>query len=150
MSEGSKADQDAGIRLTADIAAVVNGAAGRRLPLAVSYVDGEGKPHLSLRGTVQVHAEDQLALWSRHPGLPAAIDGNPHVALLYHDLANRTYLEFTGRAHVADDPQVRDRVFDNSPPNEQAVDPERTGVAIVVDVDSVRGRLPSGRVEMAR
>jgi hypothetical protein len=138
------------VRLTDDIAAAVNGAATRGVPLAVAYVDGNGLPHLSIRGTVQVHGDDELALWARSAGMPDAVRVNPNVALLYQDLANHTFYQFTGRAHVDDDPAIRDAVFENSPEREQAQDPQRSGAAIVVALDAVRGRGPSGLVQMAR
>ena len=138
------------IHLNEDIANAVNGAVTRGVPITVAYVDHEGHAQLSLRGTVQVHTDDQLALWARSQGLPAAIGANPHVALLYQDVANSTFYQFKGRAHVDSDATVRDAVFDRSPQRERAQDPERAGTAIIIEVDSVRGRGPSGIVQMAR
>jgi catechol 2,3-dioxygenase-like lactoylglutathione lyase family enzyme len=138
------------VGLTGDLAAAVNDAASRGVPLAVAYVDGDGLPHLSIRGTVQVHGDAELALWARSPGMPDALRVNPNVALLYQDLANHTFYQFTGRAHVDHDPAARDAVFENSPEREQAQDPQRSGAAIVVAVDSVRGRGPAGFVQMLR
>ena len=51
---------------------------------------------------------------------------------------------------VDEDPHVRDVVFDNSPEREQSIDPDRLGVAVVVDVDHVQGRLADGPVNMTR
>jgi hypothetical protein len=136
------------VHLTGEIASAVDGAAVRGVPLSIVYVDGSGRPHLSLRGTVQVHAEDQLALWARSRGLPDALASNPNVALLYQDLAQRTFYQFSGRGRVVSGPEERNRVFDNSPEHERARDPEREGTAIVIDVDAVHGRGPGGRVEM--
>jgi catechol 2,3-dioxygenase-like lactoylglutathione lyase family enzyme len=138
------------IQLTADIAAAVNAAGTRGVPVAVAYVDDRGRPQLSLRGTVQVFSDDQLALWARSRGLPEAIRANPNVALLYQDLANGTFYQFSGRAQVDTDPTVRDTVFHNSAEREQAYDPKRAGSAVVVAVDSVQGRGPGGSVRMVR
>jgi len=91
------------VHLLGPIAAAVDGAFDRGLPMAIAYVDGTGRPHLSLRGTLQVLSDD-----------------------------------------------VRNRVFDASPEREQAHDPDRKGTAVVIDVDSVRGRGPDGMVVMAR
>ena len=65
-------------------------------------------------------------------------------------LAARTFLQIQGRGRVDDDPHVRDVVFDNSPEREQSIDPDRLGVAVVVDVDHVQGRLADGPVNMSR
>ena len=45
---------------------------------------------------------------------------------------------------------MRDVVFDDGPEREQAVDPERRGAAVIVDVDRVQGRLPDGAINMER
>ncbi len=138
------------VHLSGELAATINSAAARRTPIAVSYVDDAGRPQLSLRGTVQVYGVDQLALWARSPGLPRALAVNPHVALLYEDWANRTLYSFTGRGRPDADPAVRDRVFENSYGPEQAQDPGRAGTAVIIEVDTVRGRGPGGVVMMAR
>jgi hypothetical protein len=138
------------IELTDPIIATINGAAERRAPMAVAYVDPLGQPQLSPRGTVQVYGPDQLALWARSRGLPDALAVNPRVALLYQNLPDRTIYQFTGRARPVDDASFRDWVFDHSPPHEQAQDPERTGTALLVELDLVRGRSDDGPVIMAR
>jgi hypothetical protein len=75
---------------------------------------------------------------------------NPQIALLYLDLTARTHLRFNGRARVETDPAIRDQIFEGSPVREQAQDPNRRGIAIVIDLDLVRGITPSGPVSMAR
>jgi hypothetical protein len=140
------------INLSSEIVDALASAMDDRHPVDVAYVDADGRPHLSLRGTVQVFSPDQLALWARSPGLTAGIAGNPHVALLYQNLSLElpvVYM-FSGRARIDDDEAVREKVFTNSPEREQGVDPERKGVAVIIDLDTVAGRGPSGRLNMAR
>jgi general stress protein 26 len=142
-----------GITLTDEIVRRVNSALADRKPLAVSYVDQDGHPHLSLRGSTHVHAPDQLALWVRRAGsgLARAIAANPALALLYRDADTRTTYVFSGRARVVDDEDVRDAVFRASPEVEQDHDPERAGVAVLVDLDSVTGGTVGGtQVSLAR
>ena len=103
-----------------------------------------------MRGTVQVHGADRLALWNRGPGLPDSVTMNPQIALLYLDLTARTHLRFNGRARVETDPTIRDQIFERSPRGEQAQDPNRRGIAIVIELDLVRGITPTGPVIMAR
>jgi len=138
------------IELSAELAALLGAALDEGHPVAVTYVDPEGKPHLSLRGTVQVLSSSQLAMWCRSSGLPDGIATNPNVALLYQNLDKVEFYVFTGRARVDDDEAVRQQVFAGSPAREQAIDPDRKGAAVVVDIDSVTGRGPSGRVHMQR
>jgi hypothetical protein len=129
-------------------APVVDGALANGTPMIAAYVDADGQPHLSFRGTVQVLDRDHLAMWARDPdaGMPTTVPASPRVAVWYHDPATRTTLQFHGRAHVVDDAATREQVFDHSPEREQQQDPDRAGVAIVVDVDHVAGRTPDGVV----
>src|SRR5258708_28010029 len=92
--------------LTDAITAAVNGALSNGTPLVVAYVDGDGAPHLSLRGSTHVHGPDQLAVWNRDPkgGMGRAIGSNPKVALFYRDPASQTSYTFGGRARVETDP----------------------------------------------
>jgi hypothetical protein len=150
MTQHVQTANPSAVELDRAIAEVINTAAIRGVPVAVAYVDSACRPQLSPRGTVQVHSSDRLALWARTPGLPAALTLNPQVALYYQDLANHILYQFAGRARRVDEQAERDRIFENSPPQEQAQDPERTGTAIIVDVDTVRGRGPGGMVLMAR
>jgi hypothetical protein len=133
-------------------APAIDSALGNATTVVVAYVDGEGQPNLSFRGTVQVLDGGRLALWARDAsgGLPRALGANPRLAFWYHDPATRTTFQFHGRGHVDDDPAVRDTVFEHSPEREQQFDIERAGVAIVVDVDQVTGRSPEGTVNQRR
>jgi uncharacterized pyridoxamine 5'-phosphate oxidase family protein len=144
------ASQAAPIELDDRLAATINGARERGMPLTLAYVDLNGRPNVSPRGTVQVIAPDQLALWARTSGLPNALANNPNVALLYQDLANHDILSLTGRARVVDDAAFRNRVFEGSPDSEQSLDPDRAGTAILVELDSVRGRTGARIVTMTR
>ena len=134
------------------LAALIDGALDNRTPVIVAYVDAEGVPHLSPRGTVQVWSPDQLAMWIRDPngGLLRAIAGNPQLACFYRDPKSRVAYELTGRARPLDDPDDRLRVFHRSPLVEQNLDPMMRGVAIVVDLDLVAGGGPGPRVNMRR
>ena len=130
------------VELTGDIAAAVNGALANGTPVVVAYVDSDGQPQLSLRGTAQVLNDQQLALWSRSAtgGLPTSVVDRPRITAWYRDPAKRVHYQFHGLARVVTDEAVRRQVFDNSPQVEQNFDPERKGAAIVVDVIRVEGR----------
>ncbi|MBO0766922.1 MAG: hypothetical protein J2P50_20345 [Hyphomicrobiaceae bacterium] len=139
------------LRITEAMAAAINGAMDNGTPTVLGYVNEQGAPRLSFRGTTQAYSQDQLAVWARYEdaGLPTAIQNNPHVSVVYY-AQGRGNLIFEGRAHIDNDPAVRDTVFDHSPVVEQRADPERNGVAIIIDVDKVTGRLSGERVNMAR
>ena len=137
------------IELTDEMRTALNGALADRLPVIVAYVDGDGQPSISFRGTVQPFSDDQLAIWIRNPegGLLRGVAANPKIALLYRNPAERLGWQFHGRARRDDDGQVRDTVYDNSPEFERNQDPDRKGVAVIVDLDRVIAR---GEVIMER
>ena len=140
------------IALTDVIRQAIDGALANGTPVVVAYVDGEGQPHLSLRGSVQVYSSDQLAMWIRNPqgGILAALPGNPHLALFYRDPASRTSYQFHGRGWVDSSEAARQTVFDNTPEVERNFDPQRKGVAVIVDLDRVEGRNAAGPLVMER
>ena len=137
------------IELSEEMQDSIRTALADRVPVIVAYVDPDGQPVISFRGTVQPHSADQLALWARNPdgGLLRGIASNPRVALLYANLAERRAWQFRGRARVETDDLARNAIYDRSPEAERNQDPERKGVAVVVDVDSVIQR---GAVIMER
>ena len=142
----------ADLRLTEEIKSAVDGALDNQTPMMIAYSDNGGEIHLSFRGSIQAYSDDQLAVWARDPGggLPRHIAARPKVTLFYHDPKTRTTYTFYGRAWIADDPGTRAVIFENSHPREQQMDFRRRGVAIVVDLDRLEGRGPSGRLLMLR
>jgi hypothetical protein len=131
---------------------LINGALANGTPICVSYVDANGQPVLSLRGSTQVFSDTQLSIWVRNGegGLPTAIKTNPRVALLYRDSKTRTTLIIQGRAHVESDEATRERVFSLAPEVEQNHDPGHKGAALIIDVDSLQGTTVRGPVRFTR
>jgi hypothetical protein len=123
-----------------------SGAEGR--PMIVSFCDPEGREHPSYRGSTHVHGPGQLALWVRNPagGLPRAVAQHGAVTILYRNQETGEHYRLSGIARLEDDPEVRDRVYADSPPHEQAADPERRGVAMIVEIVRLGGVRPDGPV----
>jgi len=129
----------------------INGALANGTPMTFGYVDGDGLPHLSLRGGIQIFSETQLSIWLRPTDHSAAsIATNPAVALLYRDSKSRTTLTIKGTAAVNGDPGVRTRVYNLIPEVEQTHDPDRDGKALIIDVEELRGTSPIGAMHMKR
>ena len=126
---------------------LINNALANQTPVVVTYVDGEGRPHSSLRGSVCVFSPTQLAIWIRHAdgGLPQAIVNNPNVSLLYNDRRAGATVNVMGRAHIATDEATRRKVFELGPEVEQTHDPHRHGVAVIIDVTRLQGGPGAGR-----
>jgi Pyridoxamine 5'-phosphate oxidase len=138
------------IEIDEEIRQAVNGAFESRNPVVLGYVGDDGAPHLSFRGSTQVLGKDQLAVWVRNPdaGLPKAIRNHPRVTLLYRSSEPRRLLTFKGRARI--DPSANDIVYASSPKGERDRDPEKKGVALIIDLDEVFGFGPSGPIKMTR
>jgi hypothetical protein len=133
------------LKLTPEIKELVNAGLTSGNPLLLAVVDRENKPVLSFRGSTQVYSDDQLAFWLRNTGggTVEAIRHNPNVAFMYRS-ATTPMLQFKGRARIATDEAERKKVFEAAPEREQKSDPERKGLAIIVDLDSVEGVLSFG------
>jgi uncharacterized pyridoxamine 5'-phosphate oxidase family protein len=119
--------------------------------MTFAYVDKDGIPHLSLRGSVQVFSDTQLSIWLRPTDHSAvAIGENPAVSLLYRDSKSRTTLTIKGTAAVDDSAEVRARVFNLIPEVEQTHDTKQEGKALIIDVEELRGTSPIGALQMKR
>jgi hypothetical protein len=131
--------------LTDEIKGLINNGLTNATPLLLAAVSPAGKPVLSFRGSVQTYSDDQIGLWVRN-GQGSTLDAiraNPDVALVYRS-ATTPVLQFHGRARIATDDQERSKVFESAPEREQAADPTRKGVAVIVDLDRVEGVLKFG------
>jgi hypothetical protein len=140
------------VALDNDIGAAIDGALDNGTTVITAYVDADGQPQLSFRGTTQAYGRDGLALWirDRDGGLLRALPNNPRLTFWYYDPSTRTHYQLQGRGRVDDDEDARRTVFDRSPEREQRLDPERQGVAVIVEIDRVTGRGPNGPVNMQR
>ena len=128
--------------LTQELKDLVNAALATGNPMLLAAVSDTGQPILSFRGSTQVYSDDQLGLWIRkiEGGTVAAIRHNPKVALMYRS-ATTPMLQFQGEARIATDAPERAKVFENSPEQERKSDPERKGLAIIIDINKVEGLL---------
>ena len=115
------------IELTDEMKTAVDNAIVDGLPIMVAYVDPDGQPSLSFRGSTQAYSDEQLAIWVRNPegGILKGILTNPKLALMYRNREKRLAWTFHGEARRDDDAQVRQQVYDNSPEVERNADPER-------------------------
>ena len=134
------------ITLDADIKHRLVNALNDGVAVVVGYVDKNGDPHISPYGSVHAHSDDQLALWRRNPEgeLIAGIARNAKVGVFYAQLSTRTFFRMQGRARVATAAADREQIFTSMHPFEQRGDPERKGIAVMIDLDKVGGRMADG------
>ncbi|MBV8593913.1 MAG: hypothetical protein JOZ27_06405 [Caulobacteraceae bacterium] len=130
------------------VASALDRALANGTPVALSYVDDEGYPTMSLRGSVQVYGDRELCAWLRNAdgGLARAMRSGGPLGLLYRDSPTRTTLVIRGRGRIAEDEAARGRVFALAPEVEQTHDPARRGAALIVDVERIVGTSPQGPV----
>jgi hypothetical protein len=138
--------------LTGDISKAIDGAALRGKTAVLGYVGDDDYAALSFRGSLQVHSATQLAFWSRKAdgGVIAVIAKDPRVSVLYYggaDSPGPLFLSFHGLAHV--DPAANDAVYGGMIDGERGQDPDRAGVAVVIDVQTVQGFGADGGFEQA-
>jgi hypothetical protein len=140
------------VNLTGEIAAAIDGAALRGHPLVVAFVRDDGSPSVSFRGGTYVRGSTELAIWvrKRDSGLATAIAERPRGSLVFFEAEGpgARYLAIEGRARVA--PELDQEVYDAIIERERQQDPERKGVAVIVDVDSVAGAGENGFFQQAR
>jgi hypothetical protein len=141
------------LELNGEIAGAIDTAASRGRLVALGYVDEHGDASVSFRGSTHVHGSQQLAIWVRKAdeGFAKAIAAHPQVSLVYYSPGGGPgprYLSFKGRAHV--DSSANDEVYSAIIEGERQQDPDRKGVAVIIDVDSVNGFADSGPFRMER
>jgi Pyridoxamine 5'-phosphate oxidase len=138
--------------LTGDIATAIDNAAAQGHAVVLGYVDADGSPSLSFRGSAQVVSADQVAVWARDPskGLAQVAAAGPKVSLLYfsRDTPGPAYLSIKGRARLA--PELNKHVYEHMIEVERTLDPERKGAAVVIDVDTVDGAGAEGFFHLER
>ncbi|HTW73419.1 MAG TPA: hypothetical protein VMD56_00685 [Steroidobacteraceae bacterium] len=143
------------LKLTAALKELVNGALQRGRMISVAYVDLEGRPELSFRGSLQAHSDTQLAIWVRNPAggiLKAVAAGHAHIAALYGEASaqSRAFVSFRGRGRIDNSEATRRAVYDNAPAGERALDKEQKGVPLIIDLDRVDGFFQGEMLRMRR
>jgi general stress protein 26 len=131
---------------------LINGALRNNTPMTVAYVDEEGKPNMSLRGSVQVYSPTQLSIWLRNKegGLVNSLKVHPTIGLLYRDSNTRSTLSIQGIGHVEEDPEICERVWNSIQDVEQKHETRDVGCALIIDVKKLQGGTPKGGVRMVR
>jgi hypothetical protein len=131
---------------------LINGALRNNTPMTVAYVDENGVPNLSLRGSVQVYSPTQLSIWLRNKGggMPKALEKNNNIGLLYRDSNSRSTLVIKGKGHIEEGAEVIDRVWNGIQDVEQKHETRESGAALIIDVTSIQGGTPKGGVRMQR
>jgi hypothetical protein len=126
-------------------------------PIMVAYVDDQGRPGMSYRGSVVVVSETQLGFWARNGegGTASALAKNPYLTVAYREPApdhsrSTAVVTFRGKGRVDNSEAMRSAVYDTMPQRERDSDAEKKGVAIIVDLESITGFMPGYRLQMKK
>ena len=142
------------MKLTPEMKQSINNAFTSGMPIMVAYVDEEGQPSLSFRGSTQAYSDNQLAIWVRNPegGLLKSLQKNPRVTLMFRNPGpeGRAMMQFRGKARVDNSDQVRDTVYNNAPEPERNADRDKKGIPIIIDLERVDGFAPGARIAMRK
>jgi general stress protein 26 len=143
------------LKIPADLRERLNNALKERHPIMIAYVDENGQPNLTFRGSTQVFSDTQLAIWVRNEGgkMLRSIQKNPKVALMYRDEEAKATYSMQGRAHIDSSEAARAKVYDTMAQVERDHDFAHLGVAMIIDLDLLEGYAglsPQGQINPIR
>ena len=104
----------------------------------VGTASRDGRPQISMRGSLSVYDGETLAFWerSRRSSLDNVTE-NPQVVIFYRNPDKRINWRFHGTATLHETGEIRDKVMAQTPQPELDRDPERTGIAVLVRIDEI-------------
>jgi general stress protein 26 len=109
-----------------------------KVPCLLGTADRMGQAQISPKGSMMVFDASRLAYWERAGRSAVAnIRANPKVVVYWRNPALKLALRFYGTAGIVQSGALRDAVWARTIPFEQEKDPERKGVAVVIDVTLV-------------
>jgi len=126
------------INIDDEMRELINNALAQGFPCMVGTASSEGKPQISMKGSMMVYDQGSLAYWerSRRTALEN-VGGNPNVVVFYRNPDQRINWRFYGTATIYESGSVRDDVMSRTVQAELDRDPERLGVAVVVRLDRI-------------
>lgn len=141
---GSRRNAKVAIKIPDGWRALIDNARADGVACLVGTADKAGRPQISPKGSVLVYDASTLAYWERSKR--AALNNlrdNPYVVIYYRNPAKSDQLprgaaiRFHGRARIADSGEIRDAVMARVVKPELDADPERKGVAVLVELETI-------------
>lgn len=122
-----------------DLADAIDHAYDEGAPLIVAAVHGKA-PSIGFKGSVMVWDSEHLAFWERGLGETfEAIQAGSPIALLYRNPdRGQLAMRFYGAPRIVDDQAVRDDIWQRMNEAEKHRDPNKTGVAVLIQIERVR------------
>lgn len=126
------------IAIVGEMRELITNALADGFPCIVGTASADGKPQISMRGSVAVYDDETLCWWER--SMRSAVENigeNPQAVIFYRNNQDRIHWRFHGTVTLHCEGEVRDRVMSLTPQPELDRDPDRIGVAALLRVDSV-------------
>ena len=130
------------ISITSEMRQKITNALADGCPCFVGTASADGRPQISMRGSVAVYDDKTLCWWER--GMRSSVDNideNPQVVIFYQNSAERIRWRFHGRVTLHASGTERERAMGLTPKAEMDRDPERKGVAALVRVETISGAI---------
>lgn len=129
------------VNLSSAMRARINSAEDDGMRILLAYVTPDNSPEQIYRPSIHTYDDDKLALWNPQSSgsFLSSISANPQVSLIYRHDKTHEMLEMIGRAKLISDEGAARRIYETHLDKVRAVDPERTGVALVIELDRVTG-----------
>lgn len=106
----------------------------------VATASAAGDPNLAFKGSMMVWDKDHLAFWERaHGETLRHLQENPKIAVVYRNKQAGKTWRFWGTVELLESGEVREGIMARTFQPELDRDPERTGVAVLIQVDKVSG-----------
>ncbi len=126
------------ISIVGEMRDLINSALADGYPCIVGTASADGKPQITMRGSVAVYDGETLCWWER--SMRSSVDNiaeNPQAVVFYRNTERRIHWRFHGTVTMHRSGEVRDRAMSLTPQPELDRDPDRTGVAALMRVDTV-------------
>jgi predicted pyridoxine 5'-phosphate oxidase superfamily flavin-nucleotide-binding protein len=126
------------INITDEMQQLIDNAYAENVPCILGTASKDGRPQISMKGSVLVFDRETLAYWERAKRSALEnIGDNPQVVIFYRNPQKRINWRFHGTATIYEEGAIRDNVMSRTVQVELDRDPERTGVAVLVKLDQV-------------
>jgi hypothetical protein len=126
------------IYITDETRELIDRAYADGVPCILGTASGDGRPQISMKGSVLVFDRETLAYWER--AKRSALENvaeNPNVVIFYRNPERRINWRFSGTATIYESGALRDNVMQRTIPAELDRDPDRQGVAVLVRLELV-------------
>ena len=109
-----------------------------RCTCLLGTADKDGRPQISMKGSVMVFDRQNLAYWERAKRSALEnVSDNPHVVIFYRNSPLRITWRFHGTATVYEAGAIWNNVMHRTVQAELDRDPDRLGAAVLVRVEKI-------------